>query len=410
MQVLHERCCGLDIHKRLIVACAITPGSGGRPQRELRSFGTMTADIVQLGDWLAERGISQVVMESTGNYWRPIWNLLEGQCTLVLANARAIKQVPGRKTDVKDAEWLADLLRHGLVRGSFVPDRPQRELRELIRYRTSLIHERSAEINRLQKTLEGANLQLGAVVSDVTGASARAILAALLAGEETPATLAELAKGALRQKLPQLQQALAGRVGPHQRFLLPVQLAHLDGLEALIEQVSAEIEARLHPLVDEVRRLDAIPGVGRATAEALLAEVGPDWTRFPSSGQITAWAGLAPGQDESAGKRRSGRTRKGNRTLRSILVEAANAAARKRSSYLAAQFRRIAARRGKKKAAVAVAHSILVIAYHLLTRGTEYEDLGPNYYDERDRSRVERRLTHRLEQLGYRVTLEPKAA
>jgi transposase len=242
----------------------------------------MTADILQLGDWLAERGISQVVMESTGNYWRPIWNLLEGQCTLVLANARAIKQVPGRKTDVKDAEWLADLLRHGLVRGSFVPDRPQRELRELIRYRTSLIHERSAEINRLQKTLEGANLQLGAVVSDVTGASARAILAALLAGEETPATLAELAKGALRQKLPELQQALAGRVGPHQRFLLPVQLAHLDGLAALIEQVSAEIEARLHPLVDEVRRLDAIPGVGRATAEALLAEVGPDWTRFPS--------------------------------------------------------------------------------------------------------------------------------
>jgi transposase len=410
MQVLYERCCGLDIHKRLIVACAITPGPGGRPQRELRSFGTMTADILQLGDWLAERGISQVVMESTGNYWRPIWNLLEGQCTLVLANARAIKQVPGRKTDVKDAEWLADLLRHGLVRGSFVPDRPQRELRELIRYRTSLIHERSAEINRLQKTLEGANLQLGVVVSDVTGASARAILAALLAGEETPATLAELAKGALRQKLPELQQALAGRVGPHQRFLLPVQLAHLDGLAALIEQVSAEIEARLHPLVDEVRRLDAIPGVGRATAEALLAEVGPDWTRFPSSGQIIAWAGLAPGQDESAGKRRSGRTRKGNRTLRSILVEAANAAARKRSSYLAAQFRRIAARRGKKKAAVAVAHSILVIAYHLLTRGTEYEDLGPNYYDERDRSRVERRLTHRLEQLGYRVTLEPKAA
>jgi transposase len=410
VQVVHERCCGLDIHKRLIVACAITPGPDGRPQRELRSCGTMTADILQLGDWLAERGVSDVVMESTGNYWRPIWNLLEGQVRLVLANARAIKQVPGRKTDVKDAEWLADLLRHGLVRGSFVPDRPQRELRELIRYRTSLIHERSAEINRLQKTLEGANLQLGAVVSDVTGASARAILGALLAGEEAPAALADLAKGALRHKLPELQQALEGRVGPHQRFLLPIQLAHLDGLEALIEQVSAEIEARLGPLAEEVERLDAIPGVGRATAEALLAEVGPDWTRFPSSGQLAAWAGLTPGQDESAGKRRSGRTRKGNRTLRSILVEAANAAARKRNSYLAAQFRRIAARRGKKKAAVAVAHSILVIAYYLLTRGTEYEDLGANYFDERNRSRVERRLTHRLEQLGYRVILEPKAA
>jgi len=244
----------------------------------------------------------------------------------------------------------------------------------------------------------------------VTGASARAILQALLAGEEAPAALADLAKGALRHKLPQLQQAVEGRVGPHQRFLLPIQLAHLDGLEALIEQVSAEIEARLHPLADEVERLDAIPGVGRATAEALLAEVGPDWTRFPSSGQLAAWAGLTPGQDESAGKRRSGRTRKGNRTLRSILVEAANAAARKRNSYLAAQFRRIAARRGKKKAAVAVAHSILVIAYHLLTRGTEYENLGANYFDERNRSRVERRLTHRLEQLGYRVVLEPKAA
>jgi transposase len=409
MDVLYERCCGLDIHKRTVVACLVVPGPTGKPVKQLRSFGTMTDDLLHLADWLATNGVTHVAMESTGVYWKPVWNLLEDRFTLLLVNARHVKAVPGRKTDAKDCEWLADLLRHGLLRGSFVPDRPQRELRELTRYRTSLVQERSAEVNRLQKTLEGANIKLGDVATDIMGLSSRQMLAALAGGETDAAAMAQLAQGRLRDKLPELERALAGRVGPHQRFLLARQLAHIDFLDAAIAEVSAEIAARLRPCDAELVRLATIPGVGRRTAEVLVAEIGTDMRRFPSAAHLASWAGMCPGNDESAGKRRSGKTRKGSPWLRSTLIEAARAAGRSKGTYLAAQYHRLAARRGTKRAAVAVGHTILVIAYRLLSEGDVYRDLGDRYFDERDRRAVERRLVARLEGLGYTVSLEPAA-
>jgi transposase len=407
MDVVHARCAGLDVHKKIVVACRITPGADGTPRKEVRTFGTMTADLLELADWLAAAECTHVALESTGVYWKPLYNVLEEQFALLLVNAQHIKQVPGRKTDVRDCEWLADLLRHGLLRASFVPERPARELRELTRYRTSLIRERSAEVNRLQKTLEGGNLKLGDVASDVLGQSGRAMLAALVAGTTDPAALADLARGRLRAKLPQLERALAGRSGQHQQFLLARQLAHIDYLDELIAQVSAEIAERLRPLEATLTRLDTIPGVGRRTAEDLLAEIGTDMSRFPTAAHLASWAAMCPGNQESAGKQRSGKTRKGNKWLRALLIEAAQAAARTKGTYLAAQYRRLAARRGKAKAAVAVGHSILRIVYSLLRRETIYEDLGGNYFDERDRMGVERRLVRRLEQLGFSVTLTP---
>jgi transposase len=408
------------------------------PSTHLREQGT-TLESRMPGNWHVRFGGGPTEKAPRGDlagglsYWQPIWNLLEERFNLVLANARHIKAVPGRKTDVRDCEWIADLLRHGLLQGSVVPPRPQRELRELTRYRTALTAERTAEVNRLQKTLEGANSKLAAVATDTLGKSGRAMLEALVAGALPPEAMADLARGRLREKLPQLEQALTGRFGPHQRFLVARQLAHIDSLDALLADVSAEITARLHaadaavvpaetrssgtpedpparPFADALERLDTIPGVGQRTAEILIAELGLDLGRFPTPGHLASWAGMCPGNHESAGKRHSGRTRKGNRALRAALVEAAQAAGRSKRTYLGAQFRRLAARRGKKKAAVAVGHTILVIVYHLLTEGTSYQDLGPQYFDERDRQRVERRLVHRLEALGYTVALEPAAA
>jgi len=315
--------------------------------------------------------------------------------------------VPGRKTDVKDCEWLADLLRHGLVRASFVPARPQRELRELTRYRTALVRERTAEINRLHKTLERANLKLGAVASKVLGLSGRQIVTALLAGTTDPAALAELAQGKLRAKRPQLERALVGTPGEHQRFLLAQQLAHIDFLDETLGEVSAEIAERLRPFDAALERLDAIPGVGRATAEVLLAEIGPDMSRFPSAAHLAAWAGMCPGNYESAGKRQKGKTRKGSKWLRAALLEAGQAAARTKETYLAAQYHRLVPRLGKKKAAVAVGHSILRSVYYLLQRGTTYQELGGSYFDARNREHLERRLVRRLEKLGFAVTLTP---
>jgi transposase len=407
MEVMYPRCCGLDIHKRQITACRIIPGAAGQPPKQVRSFGTMTADLLALADWLAAAGVTHVAMESTGVYWQPIYHLLEGQFTLLLVNARHSKAVPGRKTDVRDCAWIADLLRHGLLRPSFVPDRPQRELRELTRYRTSLVQERSAEMNRLQKTLEGATIKLASVATAVLGVSGRQMVEGLIAGAADAATLAGLARGKLQAKRPELARALTGRVGTHQRFLLARQLAHIDFLEEQIAQVSAAINEQLRPFADQIARLETIPGIGRRTAEVLLAEVGPDMVRFPSAAHLASWAGLCPGNNESAGKRRSGRTRRGSPWLRAALVEAAPAAGRSKRTYLAAQYHRLAARRGTKRAALAVGHSILVIVYHLLRDGTTYQDLGPHHFDARDRRAVERRLCRRLEALGYKVTLEP---
>ena len=407
MDVVYPRCCGLDLHQRTVAACLLTPGPRGKPTREVRTFGTMTDDLLALSDWLTTAGCTHVAMESTGVLWKPIYNLLEGSFELLLVNAHHVKAVPGRKTDVKDSEWLADLPRHGSLRASFVPDRAQRELRELARYRTTLVRERSAEVNRLQKTLEGANIKLGAVASSLAGRSAREMIEGLLADGPDPARLADLARGRLREKLPQLERALTGRVGPHQRFPLAQQLAHVDYLDAAVERVSAEIAERLRPEDETLARLATIPGVGRRIAEIIAAEPGVDVTRFPSAGHLAAWAGVAPGNHESAGKRLSGKARKGSPWLRTALVEAAQAAARTKGTYLAAQYRRLAPRRGQKRAVVAVAHTILVIVYHLLRDRTTYRELGAAYFDERERHDVQRRLVRRLEALGNTVTLKP---
>jgi transposase len=410
LDVIYERCCGLDVHKRSVAACLIVAGTRGEPRKEIRTFGTMTEDLLELSDWLATAGCTHVAMESTGVYWKPIYNLLEGAFTPLLVNARHIKSVPGRKTDVKDCEWIADLLRHGLLQGSFVPERPQRELRELTRYRTTLVRERSAEVGRLQKTLEGANIKLASVATDIMGKSSRQMLKALIDGSTDTSAMAQLARGKLRAKIPQLERALRGCSGAHQRFLVAQQLAHIDFLEETIEQLSAQIAERMRPFGEAIERLETIPGVGRRTAEAILAEIGPDMSRFPTYRHLASWAGMCPGNDESGGKRRSGKTTKGDPWLRAALVEAAHAAGRTKNTYLSAQYRRLASRRGKKRAAVAVGHTILVIAYRLLERSCRYEELGADYFDKRDRQAVERRLVRRLEGLGYKVSLDPVAA
>lgn len=413
MEVLYEQCCGLDVHKKTVVACRIVPDEQGRPRPEIRTFGTMTREILALADWLKAGGVTHVAMESTGVYWKPIYNLLEGDFELLVVNAQHMKAVPGRKTDVKDAEWIANLLRHGLLTGSFIPDAPQRELRELTRHRQTLVEERARVANRLLKVLEEGNVKLGSVVADIQGKSARAILEAVLEGETDPVALAELAKGRLREKREALAHAVEGRLRPHQRLLVRHHLEHLDFLGEAIEEIGQEIEERLRPFEETIRRLDEIPGVNRRIAEVILAEVGGQMERFASAGHLASWAGMCPGQHESAGKRRSGKTRKGSPALRQALVEAAHGASRSKETYLQAQYRRLAARRGQKRAWMAVGHSILVIAYHLLKDpSATYQDLGGNYYDERDRTGVERRLVRRLEQLGYAVSLQalPSAA
>ena len=409
MDVLNERCAGLDLHKRSITACRLLPGAEGQPRKEIRTFGTMTADVLALGDWLAEGGVTHVAMESTGVYWKPVWNLLEDDFTLLLVNAAHFKQLPGRKRDVGDAAWLADLLRHGLVQGSFVPDRPGRELRELTRYRSSLVRERTAEVNRLHKTLEGANIKLASVVSDVTGVSARAMLGALVAGQEDAAAVADLAVGQLRRKRGELEQALTGRMSAHQRFMVAQHLAHIDALDDQIAVVGEEIGERLRPFESHLRALDTIPGIGRWSAEIIVAEIGTDMARFPTPGHLASWAGMCPGQNESGGKRRSGKTRKGSPWLRVTLTEAAYAAGRGKGTYLADRYHRLLRRRGKKKAALAVGRTILEVCHHVLSTGELYDD-------ERVRARPTpttltqtQRLVRQLEQLGHRVTLEPAA-
>lgn len=406
MQIVYERCCGLDVHKKVVVACAITPEG-----KEIQSFGTMTEDLLALVEWIKSKGCTHVAMESTGVYWKPIYNLLElAEIETLVVNARHIKAVPGRKTDVKDAEWIADLLRHGLLKGSYIPNREQRELRELVRYRRSLINERSREVNRLQKVLEGANIKLASVASDVLGVSGRSMLEALVHGHNDPKLLAELAKGRLKNKRQDLERALRGLVGPHQRMIIAAQLEHIDFLNQQIAQLDEEIEKRMRPFEEDLELLDTIPGVGRRAAEEILAEIGTDMDRFPSAAHLASWAGMSPGNNESAGKRKSGRTRKGNNALRGTLVDAAHAAARTKDTYLSAQHQRIAARRGANRAAVAVGHSILVIAYHVLKKRQPYIELGANYLDERRKQITVNRAVKKLEDLGFKVHLEPSVA
>ena len=402
MQVVYERCCGLDVHKRTVVACVYTPAG-----KETRTFSSMTEDLLKLADWLTEEAVTHVAMESTGVYWQPVYNLLEGLgLELLVVNAQHIKAVPGKKTDVKDAEWIAELLRHGLLRGSYIPDRPQRELRELVRYRTTLVRQRSQVVNRIQKVLEGANIKLSSVASNVVGVSGRAMLEALIAGIEDPQALAGLAKGTLRQKRQALESALRGLMGPHQRLMLTSLLRHLDFLDDEISRMDQEIAERMRPFDEALQRLDTIPGMGRRAAEEVVAEIGIDMSRFPTAGHLASWAHMCPGNNESAGKRKSGSTGSGNPWLRSVLVEVSWAAARTRQTYLAAQYHRLAARRGGKRAVVAVGHTILVIIYHILRDGAVYQEPGGNYYDERDRQAAVRRTVHRVERLGYKVTVE----
>lgn len=406
MEVIHERCAGLDVHKKEIVACALI---GKR--KEIEKFGTMTDDLLKMADWLLERGCTHVAMESTGVYWKPVYNLLEDTgMEVLLVNAQHIKAVPGRKTDVNDAEWIAKLLRHGLMRASFVPDRPQRELRELTRYRRTVIEERSRESNRIQKVLEGANIKLGSVASNVLGKSGRDILEHLVRGDDDPSFLAELSKGRLRKKKILLEKALTGLLGDHQRFILGVQLEHIAELDRRLEQLNEEIEERMRPFTEALQLIDQIAGVNQRTAEDIIAETGVDMSRFPSAKHMASWAGMCPGNNESAGKRKSGRSRPGNRWLRACLVNAAHSASRTKNTYLSAQYRRIAARRGGKRAALAVGHSILTIIHNMLKTGEEYNDLGPCFFDRLNEENLIKRTTKRLELLGYNVSIEKKAA
>lgn len=402
MDVIHQICCGLDVHKNSVTACLIVNG-----KREIKTFGTMTEELLALLDWLLKAGCKHVAMESTGSYWKPIYNILESaDLEVLVVNAQHIKAVPGRKTDVKDAEWIADLLRHGLLRGSYIPDRSQRELRELVRYRRSLIEEQSRESSRLQKVLEGANIKLGSVASDVLGKSGRAMLEALIAGESSPDEMAGLAKGRLREKRDALAKALNGLMANHQRMMLSAQLRHIDYLQEEIERLSREIEVRMRPFEQAMAILDEIPGVGRCTIEQILCETGTDMSRFPTHRHMAAWAGICPGNNESAGKRKRGKTCKGNKALKTTLVQAVKAISHTKGNYLSAMYHRLAARIGKNKATVAVAHALLVIIYHMLKKGTRYCDLGANHFDELNKQAVAKRSIKRLEALGFKVTVE----
>jgi len=402
LQVVYERCAGCDVHKKTVVVHMVVPGHS-----EARTFGTMTRELLTLLEWLEASQITHVAMESTGVYWKPLYNLLETTgMTVYVVNAAHMKAVPGRKTDVQDAEWICDLMRHGLLKASLIPSRPQRELRELVRYRISLVSERTAEANRIQKVLEGGNIKLGSVISDVLGTSGRTMLEALLAGQRSPEEIAALADYRVRATREELADALRGRLTSHQHLMLRLQLDHVRYLDQQIEAVETEVTTRLAPFAAQMTQLDTIPGGSERVAEVVVAEVGVDMTRFPSAAHLTSWGGMCPGSNESAGKRRGARTRKGSPTLRRALTEAGQAAGRAKNSYLSAVYRRIAARRGRKKAAIATGRRILEIAYYVLRDGVAYEELGANFYDEHKKDAVVRNAVKRLERLGYKVTVE----
>ncbi len=408
MDILYRCCAGLDVHKKTVVACVRRLDEAGRAHQEVRTFGTMTADLLALADWLAECGVTRAAMESTGVFWKPVFNLLEGQVEVILVNAQHVKQVPGRKTDVKDSQWLADLLQHGLLKASFVPPQPIRELRDLTRQRAQLVAEKATVANRIQKVLEDANIKLAGVATDVLGVSGRDLLEALIAGDTDPEQLADKARGRLRAKMPALQAALRGRVTDHHRFQLRLLMDHLAHLEALIGRLAERIEEVMAPFAEAAQRLTTIPGVEQRTAEVIVAEIGVNMDQFPTAAHLASWAGMCPGNNESAGKRKSGRTTKGSRWLRQVLTQAAWAASHTKDTYLASQYKRLARRRGKKRALVAVGHTLLVIVYHLLKGGGTYRELGGDFLERLEPERLTRQLVRRLEKLGHQVTLKPK--
>jgi transposase len=407
MQVLYTRCAGLDVHKKTVVVTILLTQADGKTTKLTRTFSTMTADLLALATWLEREQIEQVAIESTGVYWWPVYNLLEDGRSITLVNPQHMRAVPGHKTDVKDSEWLADLLRHGLLKASFIPPRPIRELRELTRYRKTLVQERAQEVNRLQKVLESANIKLAAVASDVVGASARRMLEALLAGEEDVEALAQLAHARLRRRIPELRQALVGRIRPHHRVLLRRLLDHIDFLAASMAHLQAEIDVRLQPYAEGMTLLQSIPGISAVAAATIIAEMGSDMARFPSAKHLASWAGLCPANKQSGGKRLKAGITEGNPWLRGMLGEVVWAITHTKDNYLVAQYQRLVRRRGKYKAIVAVAHSVLVIIYHVLHERTPYRDLGADYFDRLDTARIERQSVRRLEQLGYTVTLTP---
>jgi transposase len=406
MEIIYPRCCGLDVHKRSVAACVRRLEAGGRLDQETRTFGTMTRDLLEMADWLAAAGVTHVAMEATGVYWKPIYNLLEDRFTLLLVNARHVKHVPGRKTDVKDCQWLAQLLQAGLLRPSFIPAQPQRQFRELTRHRSQLVAEKARVANRLQQVLEDANIKLASVATDILGASGRDMLRALIGGETDATKMADLARRQLRSKIPQLRPALEGRVTEHHRFLLGQLLAHVEHLEGQIEALSRRIEELSGPFAPAREAMVSLPGIEQRVAENVLAEIGADMSVFPSEHHLSSWAGVCPGNNESAGKRKSGKTTKGNRWLRTALVQAAWAASRKKDSYFQAQYRRLAPRRGKKRAILAVAHSLLTVIYHMLKNGSTYQELGGDYFDKLNKNRLLPYFVRRIKDLGFQVTLE----
>ena len=406
MDVQMKQACGLDVHQATVVACLLSVLDSGRVKKQIRSFGTTTRELLSLRDWLLAQGCRRVAMESTGVYWKPVYTILEGALDLTVANAQQIQKVPGRKTDVKDAEWIADLLLHGLLKPSFVPPKPIRELRDLTRYRRKLADGQSAECNRLLKVLETANIKLASVASDVFGVSGMQMLEALAEGKATPAEMAEFARGRLRGKIPQLEPALDGRMEEHHRYMLKLQLRRLRDLDKDLAEVDARIQEKLQPYQKQVELLREIPGVDWILAAVIVAELGVDMKVFGSAARVALWAGVCPGNHESAGKRRNVRVTKGNVHLKTALVEAAHAAARSKGTYLRDKYFRLKARRGAKRAVVAVAHKILVAIYHMLSGEVPYHDLGDLYLDKLNKHHLTRNLVRRLERLGYCVTLQ----
>jgi len=407
MDVMHPRVAGIDVHEAFVMVCCRIVRPDGQVDKITQRFSTMTRDLLALGDWLSDDRVTHLAMESTSVYWKPIWNLLEDRFTILLVNARHVKQLPGRKRDVSDAEWLAQLLQHGLLKASFIPPQPIRELRDLTRHRTTLQEERTRVVNRIHKVLEDANVKLSAVVSDIMGVSGRAMLRAIVAGETDPRRLADLAQRRMRAKLPALEAALTGRVRAHHRLLLTTLLDQVTFLEQQIADYDRHIAQAAAPFALALTQLRTIPGVQGRTAENLLAEIGADMRAFPSERHLASWAALCPGHHETGGKQKSGRTRKGNRWLRAVLTQAAWAAARTKGSYPAGQFRRLAARRGKTRALIAVAHSMLIAVYHMLRHNVPYTDLGAAHFDRLAPQALTRSLVQRLERLGYDVTLQP---